>query len=430
MITSLRKPRVFVSSTVYDFSDLRSALKYWLEQLGYDVFLSEFNDFPNPPDVNSLEACLRALETADYYVLFIGSRVGTLYDVVEKISITRNEYRLAYKLFQEKKIKLLLFVRHDLWNLRLDRKALEKYLSDNERISKELDASLIASVVNHPSDFTNDAENIFSFIDEITRDEELKLATKGAGDFPKGNWVYSFDNFGEVIQALRIQLNVQDNIGRIALSINLKRELLTNLTQLLRKFDDSIGSLVGMSSRARTHLKGGYSDSSSIPFSDLKSLTLYLLLKPNSSRLSTLFIDEALASGHFLEFDLEENIFTAGVLVKRLIDLRSNIEQLRIVEGNVNFSAEYVKLEAYWKGGNSQRNIRVPNQTLLIPFAHADNVTNVIVLLRGILNALDGDTEALNNIELLPTSPIEEEANRIKSQQVTIEEAEYWLKNH
>ena len=73
------KPRIFVSSTIYDFRDLRSALKYWLEQFGYEVRLSEFNDFTKRLDENAYNACLRAIEESDYYVLLIGTRVGGLY---------------------------------------------------------------------------------------------------------------------------------------------------------------------------------------------------------------------------------------------------------------------------------------------------------------------------------------------------------------
>lgn len=43
------KPVVFISSTIYDFRDLRSALKFWLEEFGYEVMASEWNDFPQIP---------------------------------------------------------------------------------------------------------------------------------------------------------------------------------------------------------------------------------------------------------------------------------------------------------------------------------------------------------------------------------------------
>src|SRR5689334_2746801 len=92
------KPTIFISSTIYDFGDLRSALKYWLEQLGYEVMLSEFNDFTKPLDENSYTACLKAIESASHFILLIGARTGGIYDAAEKVSITRMEYRAAYDL--------------------------------------------------------------------------------------------------------------------------------------------------------------------------------------------------------------------------------------------------------------------------------------------------------------------------------------------
>ena len=37
----LNRPRVFISSTIYDFKDLRSALKYWLEEMGFEAVLQK-----------------------------------------------------------------------------------------------------------------------------------------------------------------------------------------------------------------------------------------------------------------------------------------------------------------------------------------------------------------------------------------------------
>jgi hypothetical protein len=47
------KPRIFISSTIHDLKDLRSALAYWLEEFGFDVILSDQNDFPQKPVMNS-----------------------------------------------------------------------------------------------------------------------------------------------------------------------------------------------------------------------------------------------------------------------------------------------------------------------------------------------------------------------------------------
>src|SRR5438046_1376403 len=134
------KPVIYISSTIYDFKDLRSALKYWLGELGYEVMLSDFNDFDKPLDENSYLACLRAIEKASYFILLVGARVGGLYDSPNKISITRQEYRTAYELVNAQKLKLITFVRQDLWDIREDRSALEEFLIADYKSQAEVDS--------------------------------------------------------------------------------------------------------------------------------------------------------------------------------------------------------------------------------------------------------------------------------------------------
>jgi len=66
---SVKPPTFFLSSTIYDFRDLRSAVKFYLEELGCRVLASEYNDFLKPLDRHSYEACLKAIEQTDYFVL-------------------------------------------------------------------------------------------------------------------------------------------------------------------------------------------------------------------------------------------------------------------------------------------------------------------------------------------------------------------------
>ncbi len=68
----VKRPTFFLSSTIYDFRDLRSALKFFLEEQGCKVLASEFNDFDKPLDGHSYEACLRSIHSADYFILVIG----------------------------------------------------------------------------------------------------------------------------------------------------------------------------------------------------------------------------------------------------------------------------------------------------------------------------------------------------------------------
>lgn len=39
------KPKIFVSSTILDFEDLRGSIKFYLEEFGYDVQMSESDYF-------------------------------------------------------------------------------------------------------------------------------------------------------------------------------------------------------------------------------------------------------------------------------------------------------------------------------------------------------------------------------------------------
>lgn len=79
----MNKPRIFISSTILDFADLRSSLRYWLTEAAFDVQMSEHSDFDKDSSMNSYEACLETIATCEYFILIIGSRKGGMYDDVK-----------------------------------------------------------------------------------------------------------------------------------------------------------------------------------------------------------------------------------------------------------------------------------------------------------------------------------------------------------
>ena len=118
--------RIFLSSTCLDLEDLRSGLKESLEEMGYQVWASEFPDFPVDSNLHSHDNCLRNVERADQYVLIVSDRYGALYDGAaypkcplkdapkRRISITWYEYLRALEL--RKPIRIL--VRERIWDQR------------------------------------------------------------------------------------------------------------------------------------------------------------------------------------------------------------------------------------------------------------------------------------------------------------------------
>jgi hypothetical protein len=143
-------------------------------------------------------ACLKTIEQADLFVLFIGRRVGGWIDKPNKISITRAEYRRAYQLAQEGRIRLLCFVRSEVLDHSQSIKELAKELSNDPALTD----SQREKFANHPTRAMDDAEAITSFIDEISRNKETARAVAGDGEAPIANWVSSFSTFAEVRQAI------------------------------------------------------------------------------------------------------------------------------------------------------------------------------------------------------------------------------------
>lgn len=220
------RPTIFISSTIFDFRDLRSALKDYLELRGCRVLASEFNDFTKPLDAHSYQACLDTIEQADLFVLLIGSRVGGWLDATNKISITRAEYRRAYHLAQEGRLKLLTFVRGDVWTYRESSRELMRSL--------EREATLTAvqkgTIKGFGSRFMDDAEAINAFIEEVARNRETAAASMGEGVMPTGNWIHQFATFTEVRQTIDPLI-----VGGLSVSVAAGRKALQAQLLLLIK---------------------------------------------------------------------------------------------------------------------------------------------------------------------------------------------------
>lgn len=313
------KPRVYVSSTIYDFADLRSALKYWLEEFDLEVQMSEFNDFEVNLDLNSFQACLDSISRCDYFILLIGKRKGAWYLEPEKTSITQKEYRTAYELAKKGDIKILSFVRRSIWNIKEDRKAIKKEAVD-------------LNVNEIKSDLIEDPEFVFDFIDEVRRATEMKQAIKEGAEYPSHNWIYLFDNFKDISDALKINLNLFGDLREKAIRCNLKDELERNLIKSDIKIKDGIytGNAVRIL-QARSSLKlDPKFDTESIIVPIEKKLLIrtaasWILLRFDSSNFA---LKEAIKSAIFLDYDKEKGEYIVGKIQRLLLRLNEYIEQL------------------------------------------------------------------------------------------------------
>ncbi len=209
------KPVVFLSSTIYDFRDLRGALKFYFESKGYEVLASESNDFYSSANQHSYDICLEAIrDRATHFVLLIGSRAGGRYPT--GTTITQQEYREAYAKAQKGELSILTFVRKEVWDVREDRKGLEELIETDEIVRDELRIgaeshgdtldNLAEKLRTHDSRIIRNASLIFNFIEEVAKASETRSAVNNATPFglPQSNWIYTFYSFQDIVQTLEV----------------------------------------------------------------------------------------------------------------------------------------------------------------------------------------------------------------------------------
>lgn len=327
------KPKVFISSTIYDFRDLRSALKFYLESLGYEVLLSEYNDFKKDLNANSFEACLKTIEEVQFFILLVGGRVGGYYGKDSKTSITQMEYRKAYEELKKGKLKIVNIVRENLWDARNERKSLEKLIRAEYKVKYNISDDDVAKITNYESDIVRDTEFIFNFINEIARIDEMKVAQKDSKEFPVGNWVHPFKTFRDIVDILKREFSFSEDLESIAMKENIKYELFKNLNVLFGKHEN--GTIYPVNTTANEVFRiynGELKGFTTFTENQLKPFKIYLVTGIwMSQNLKTDYIDHALKSGKYLSFDNQTGKFSQTPFSIALQNLKSFIEHLKFL---------------------------------------------------------------------------------------------------
>ncbi len=337
------------------------------------------------------------------------------------------EYREAYKLSQAGQLKLLTFVRKNLWDIREDRKALIQAFEDLNATSKEFSDEDQKKLTNHSSTFVNDAEVTFEFLKEVSKADEMKAAIKGAGDFPTGNWVHTFSTFGDIMATLNTELNIKNPLRRTILISNLKNELIGNLAALLTKTPDTIMATVGFAMAARRAMTGDRDEFSDISGKHLSWLAMYLICAAPTSNLTTQFLDEALTSGEFLNFVKESHSFEPSLLQNRMLELKKNLDRLQFLTKGFGDRRSRLADELFTIP-NDESLTSIENEKLSTAFVFQDCELNVVNLLSAILKHLDGNTNALQNVKLNSTSPFPETVRQLKQERPERADVLAWLK--
>ncbi len=418
----MRRPSFFLSSTIYDFKDLRSALKYMLEEQGCSVLASEYNDFPKPLDTNSYDACIRTLQNADYFVLFIGARVGGWYDKDTRISITQHEYREAYKLHLQGKLKLLCFVRADIWRLREDRKELSIFLE-----TLDIDPGIKKELRNYPSKSASDAEFISSFINEVCRNEECHAALDATATMPTGNWVHVFETFKDIAELIQTQAFSGIPVDYVILRRLLLRELFEILRLSLVKFKEGrvyspTASVlrfhhthtITLDSRNQTYINVDTKQ-----WDSLSTLSIQLL----AIKYNTLILQRALESAAFLIYDVKTGTYKEEPVYDALYQLHEEIRRFNLANTGETMRVVFENTPRVRVNGIQTISIEPMK---LLSFLHLmDRWTNVIELSRAIIRHLRGKPFSMPRLR--PRSPIPDMNKQLEVEEVSVGDVDKFL---
>ena len=207
--------RVFVSSTCYDLSAIRSQIRSFIFSMGYEPIMSDYNDILYDPRIHTHTSCIEEVNTCDLIILIVGSRFGgkaipeaisklDFDNILEKsksidslkkkdnISVTQLEILKAVEL----DIPIFTFIDNRLWNdHELYEKNKGKILKLINEENKESSPNLkdLIKLIDFPSiDKPETAEFIFEFINF------LRHRTKG-------NSINQFVKFEDIELTLKKQ---------------------------------------------------------------------------------------------------------------------------------------------------------------------------------------------------------------------------------
>lgn len=305
---AIARPRVFISSTVADLRDVRSALRFWLEQAGYDVQLSEYNDFTRDVDSDTLHACFDNVSQSDFYVLLVGKRRGAWFNEDDRITITRQEFRVARDASLSKSLGIFLFERREV------DVALRQWTEDG---CPEPDT---------PGRYVEDPVFTSEFM------AELEEPTSAASAAP---WIYKFDDFRDIVDGLRVPLRLTTDFERRLLRGNLLDEVIRDVCKLMTKGQSSktLSFLHQFSTRTRDgiavqadNLRGD----TKLSRDQIRGLGFLLLARPTEA-LEHSAIDESLARGLFLDFDQQTGSISPTVEHEALRRIKDDLKRVTSV---------------------------------------------------------------------------------------------------
>lgn len=178
--------RVFVSSTCYDLSLLRSQLRTFIKNMGHEPIMSDYEDVLYDPRIHTHTSCVDEVKNCDVLILIIGARFGgkATTEALNKINfeVLKNESHSVDSLKEkeclsvtqlevlkaiENSMPIYTFIDKQVWH-------------DHALYEKNKSSDIIEKIIFPSIEKQETAKYIFDFINFV------RLRTKGNTIFPFG----------------------------------------------------------------------------------------------------------------------------------------------------------------------------------------------------------------------------------------------------
>lgn len=386
-------PSIFISSTVREFQDLRSALAYFLRSQGFSVYLSEAADFDIRGDRSALEECFENVRASDYYILIVGATRGSLSG--NGVSVTRQEYRVAREAFTTAtKPRLYLYLRA----------SVEEALQRGKKAQE-------AAGIDYP-------EHLRLFIDEVQNPQAESIP----------NYLTRFGDANDLMVSLNTRMNLGRNLAETLTRHGLVTELASNIAVIAHRSGSGVGLYHWFMGKEREHIGLNYDDiDKQIQLSSEQGLHLLMALagRIKGNHLRTRATEQAIDAGVFLEFNTASQTFEEtsihGALKQSLLDIRS-LSSLDETEGFKNWDVRLLTAISEARGSKLSY-CHVQGLDLLNAVHYYDRVEDIfnghLALCRALLG-IDAELQLPARQPITPLGPHME--RKLRAEQVSAAE--------
>lgn len=171
----ITQPKIFISSTVLDLANERTAAYNAVNKVGAFPVMSEKT--MEAQSVNSLDVCISKVMESDIYVLILGGRYG--WQPEGKESITELEYQTARSLNIPVLVINTTYQKEPLqkeFESRVEPNYFRKTVKDAFELEKELEKALSYEISKKQNEYFNKTETVYSNLVKIQFPSQIYIA--------------------------------------------------------------------------------------------------------------------------------------------------------------------------------------------------------------------------------------------------------------